>query len=120
MNSTAISILAEEGIEGIDAEIALRRIQSELVSPSREARQRLAALGLVLEDLDPNLHRFAAVVRRLAEAGLGEDDAFTIFGRRGHAAAMVLVRAVDRLEALQHPQGGQGGLPQEPGDGAGG
>lgn len=106
MNSTAISILAEAGIQGIDAEIALRRIQSELVSPSKEGRQRLEHLGLAVEDLDPNLHRFAAVVRKLAQAGLGEDDAFTIFGRRGHAAAMALVRAVDRLEALQEPGDG--------------
>ena len=103
MNSTAISVLAEAGIQGIDAEIALRRIQSELVSPSREGRERLEALGLSVEDLDPNLHRFAAIVRKLAEAGLGADDAFTIFGRRGHAAALALVRAVDRLEALQEP-----------------
>lgn len=106
MNSTAISILAEAGIEGISAEIALRRIQSELVAPSKEARRKLEDLGLAIEDLDPNLNRFAAIVRKLAQAGLAEDDAFEIFGRRGHAAAMALVRGVDRLEALQEPGAG--------------
>ena len=106
MNSTAIGILAEAGIHGISAEIALRRIQSELVSPSKEGRRKLEDLGLSVEELDPNLHRLAAIVRKLAEAGLDEEDAYAIFGRRGHAAAMALVRAVDRLEELQEPGAG--------------
>lgn len=103
MHSAAISVLAEAGIRGVDAEIALRRIQSQLIAPPEEARERLAELGLELEELDPNLHRLADVVRRLARAGLGEADAFTIFGRRGAPAVLALIAGVERLEALQRP-----------------
>lgn len=106
MNSAAISILAEADIQGIAAEIALRRIQSELASPSARARKKLEELGLNSEEVDPNLHRLAEIVRRLAESRLGEDDAFEIFGRRGAPAALVLVRQVERLEQLQNPAAG--------------
>lgn len=104
MNSAAISVLAEADIEGIAAEIALRRIQSELASPSTTARMKLEELGLVIEELDPNLHRLVEIVRRLAQTELSEEDAFEIFGRRGAPAALALVERLDHLESLQKPE----------------
>lgn len=104
MNSSAISVLAEADIQGIDAEIALRRIQSELAAPSTGARRKLEELGLGLEEIDPNLHRLVEIVRRLARARLSEEDAFEIFGRRGAPAALALVHRLDRLEELQRPR----------------
>jgi hypothetical protein len=105
MNSAAISLLAEAGIEGIAAEVALRRLQSELVSLSPSTQAKLEAFHLRPEDLDPNLHRLSEVVRRLVDGGLSEDDTQEIFGRRAAAAVLVLMRGIDRFEALQKPGG---------------
>ena len=103
MNSAAISVLTEAGIQGVEAEIALRRIQSQLVAPPAEAREKLEELGFVLSELDPNLHRLVEIVRRLARAELGEDDARAIFGGDGAPAMMALIRGVERFEELQKP-----------------
>jgi len=103
MNSAAITVLAEAGIEGIDAEVALRRIRSELISPSEESRIRIGHLGLTMEEVDPDLHRLSEVVRRLVSAGLSETEASEIFGRRGTPAMVALMRGIDRFEELQKP-----------------
>ncbi len=103
MNSAAITVLAEAGIEGIEAEVALRRIQSELISPSAESRLRIEHLGLQLEEVDPNLHRLSDVVRKLVGAGLGDIEAAEVFGRRGTPAMLALMHGIDRFEELQKP-----------------
>ena len=81
----------------------VRRIQSQLVAPPAEAREKLEELGFLLPELDPNLHRLAEIVRRLARAELSEDDTQAIFGSDGAPAIRALVRGVERLEELQKP-----------------
>ncbi len=103
MNSAAITILAGAGIEGIEAEVALRRIQSELISPSEESRLRIEHLELSLEEVDPSTLRLSEVVRKLVTAGLGASEATEIFGRRGGPAMIALMRGIDRFEELQKP-----------------
>ena len=101
MNSAAISILAESGIQGRDAEIMLRRLLSTLVTPTRTAREVIESLGLDPAALDPSLRSIPEIVRLLTDAGLDEPAAVSIFGEEGAPAMLALTRQVRRLEALQ-------------------
>lgn len=101
MNSAAISLLAEAGIQGQQAEILLRRLLSDLVTPSQGAREAIEGLGLAPRDLDPSLRSIPGIVRRFADAGLDETAAAAIFGAEGAPAMLALVRRADRLEELQ-------------------
>ena len=68
MNSAAISLLAEAGIQGPEADILLRRLLSDLVTPSSSAQEAIARLGLGVRDLDPGLRSIPHIVRRLADS----------------------------------------------------
>ncbi len=101
MNSAAISLLAESGIQGQEAEILLRRLLSDLVTPSAAAREAIEGLGISHRDLDPSLRSIPEIVRRLADAGLDETSAAAIFGAEGTPAMLALIHRIDRLEELQ-------------------
>jgi len=103
MNSAAISVLSEAGIQGKDAEILLRRLLSALITPAAAARDAVKGLGLTVRDLDPSLRSIPEIVRRLADAGLDEAAAKDIFGDEGTPAILALTRRVERLETLQNP-----------------
>lgn len=103
VNSAAISLLAEAGIQGRKAEILLRRLLSELVTPSPAARRSIERLGVGVRDLDPSHRSIPEIVRRLADAGLDESSAAAIFGAEAAPAMLALIRRVDRLEKLQSP-----------------
>ena len=110
MNSAAIGLLAEAGIQGPEAEVLLRRLLSDLVTPSAAAREAIEELGLEPRQLDPSLRSIPEIVRRLADAGLdtaelgappGRRAAAVIFGAEGAPAILALIQRVDRLEELQ-------------------
>lgn len=101
MNSAAISLLAEAGIQGQQAEVQLRRLLSDLVTPSATAREAIENLGLSPRDLDPSLRSIPEIVRRFADAGLDRQVAAAIFDAEGVPAVMALIERVDRLEELQ-------------------
>ena len=100
MNSAAISLLAEAGIQGQEAEILLRRLLSDLVTPSAAARGAIEGLGLSPRDLDPSLRSIPEIVCRLADAGLDQPAAARIFGDSARAM-QALIQRIDRLEELQ-------------------
>ena len=101
MNTTAISVLAEAGIQGRDAEILLRRLLSALIDPRAAALRAIEGLGLTVGALDPSTRSIAQIVRRLADARLEEAAAREIFGEDAAPAALILTSRVERLEALQ-------------------
>ena len=103
MNSAAISVLAEAGIHGKDAEILLRLLLSDLITPSSAAREAISALGLTARALDPSLRSIPEIVRRFADARLEEPVAREIFGDEGAPAILALISRVERLEELQSP-----------------
>ena len=107
MNTVAVSLLSQAGLPGIEAEAALRSALAALAGPSDAALAAIEGVGLAASDIDPTNHRIATIVRRLADAGLDEDTAQTIFGDRGAPAMLVLVERVDQLERLQKPSSRQ-------------
>ena len=101
MNSAAISLLSEAGFQIQEAEILLRRLLSDLVTPSAVARETIDGLGLSPRDLDPSLRSIAEIVLRLADAGLDEAAADAIFSGGSAPAVLALIDRADRLEELQ-------------------
>jgi hypothetical protein len=100
MNSASISILAEAGFHGHEAEAALRHVLSELASPSEASRVVLADMGLDPSDVDCSVRRNVSILRRLADAGLDHERAKALFGT-GAEAALALIQGIDRLEELE-------------------
>jgi hypothetical protein len=104
VNTAAINILSQAGISGTEAEATLRHVLANLAAPSERSREILRGLGLEPEDVDPSNHRIAAIVRRLADAGLDEATALTLFTSRGAPAILALIERVAQLERLQNPR----------------
>jgi hypothetical protein len=103
MNTAAISLLSQAGISGTEAEATLCHVLAKLAAPSEKSREILRGLGLEPEDVDPSNHRIATIVRRLADAGLDEAAALTLFTGRGAPAILALIARVGALERLQRP-----------------
>ena len=101
MNSAAISVLAEAGIRGMDAETSLRRVLAALAAQGPDLRRELEALGVSPDAVDPALQRTVDVVRRLADAGLAADQARALFGADGASALLALIGAIERFEQLE-------------------
>ncbi|SOH93376.1 phage tail tape measure protein, lambda family/phage tail tape measure protein, TP901 family, core region [Monaibacterium marinum] len=98
--AAAIGKLSDAGIQASSAGTGLRRILSTLVAPPKEASDAIAALGLELDDLDPNVVSITQIVDRFRGAGLDAADALTIFGDRGGPAILALVSQADGLRDL--------------------
>lgn len=101
MHTIAISLLAEVGLQGPQAEVALRHALSNLASPSAAARRTLSEVGLEVEELDPSLKSLPEIVRRLADAGLDAEAARVVFDDKGAPAMLALIHRVEQLEALR-------------------
>lgn len=98
--AAAIGVLSDAGIQGTRAGTGLRRVLSSLANPTGQAADALQAMGLQLEDLNPQTNDVADVVERLAGAGLSAADALTIFGDRGGPAVLALTSQTGRLREL--------------------
>ena len=102
MHSHAISLLAEDGLLGTEAEVALRHALANLTAPSDAARRVLADLELDPKRLDPSLNSLPEIVRRLADAGISKESARVLFNAQGDRAMLSLIRQVERLEHLRN------------------
>ena len=98
--AAAIGILSDAGLQGSMAGTGLRRVLSGLLSPTEEAKDVIKALGLTLEDVNPEMHSIVDIVESLAEAGLGSAEALEIFGDRGGPAILALTSQVEGLREL--------------------
>lgn len=98
--AAAMGVLSDNGLQGSMAGTGLRRVLSSLVNPTNEAAESLSALGVSLEDVNPQTNELTDIVDRLAEAGLDASDALTIFGDRGGPAILALTNSRGRLREL--------------------
>jgi len=98
--AAAMGVLSDNGLQGSMAGTGLRKVLSSLVNPTTEAASSLAAMGVALEDVNPQTNDLTDIVDRLAEAGLDASDALTIFGDRGGPAILALTNSRGRLREL--------------------
>lgn len=98
--AAAMGVLSDNGLQGSLAGTGLRKVLSSLVNPTTEAEEALSAMGVALEDLNPQTNDLTDIVDTLAGAGLDAADALTIFGDRGGPAILALTNSRGRLREL--------------------
>lgn len=98
--------LANAGIKGSEAGVALRKAMSSLLSPTKGAKEALAGLGIKREDvLDSkgNVKDFTEVLRQLEKRGATATDLINIFGQRAGPKLIPLLKVgtkeVDKLSS---------------------
>ncbi len=98
--AAAIGALSDAGLQGSLAGTGLRRVLSELESPSTKTRDLLRDLGISTEEARISQVGLTGALRRLAEAGVDTGLALEIFGDRGGPAFEVLANSIPKVVAL--------------------
>ncbi len=91
--TAAIGTLSNAGLQASLAGTGLRRVLSELATPSDELRAKMGGLSLTGDGLE-------AVMRQLAAAGISTAEAMEIFGERGGPAFSVMLQGIDTTTEL--------------------
>lgn len=99
-SAAAIGALSDAGIQGSSAGTGLRRVLSSLANPAKAARDQLAALGVSLEDVNPQTNDLADIIDTLAASGMDAAQALTVFGDRGGPAILALVEQRFKVREL--------------------
>ena len=102
--AASIGALGNSGIQASLAGTNLRGILARLIGPSGEARAAIEALGLSLEDVNPEKVGITKAFEALAEKQLDAKAALEIFGRLNVSAALVLTRSTAAMRELTEAQ----------------
>ena len=89
--AAAVALLGNAGIQGSMAGTALRGAMTKLLTPSEDAANVMAKLGVNALDSEGNLKSFTGIVGELEKSGASTADMMTIFGQRAGPAMMALV-----------------------------
>lgn len=98
--AAAIGVLSDSGLQGTMAGTGLRRIISELASPTAAATKELAKLGLKYSDINPQTNDLVDILAKLKPLAKDTGAAFRVFGDRGAPAFQVLAAGIPKLESL--------------------
>ncbi len=98
--TAAISALSNAGLQATLAGTGLRRIISELESPSSKTRSVLSDLGLETKDYRVSAVGLTAALKELADAGVDTGLGLELFGDRGGPAFEVLRTSISDVEAF--------------------
>ena len=107
--TAAIAALSDAGLQSTLAGTGLRRVISELESPSTKTRKILEALGLTTNDVIISQVGLTTALQNLSEAGVTTGQALEIFGDRGGPAFEVLSNSIPQVirmtEELKNAEG---------------
>lgn len=110
--TAAVGALSDAGLQGSMAGTGLRRVLSELESPSTTTTRIFNTLGIATEDVRISQVGLVAAMQRLRDAGVDTGLALEIFGDRGGPAFEVLSNAIPRVIALSENLDNAGGTAQ--------
>lgn len=96
----ALSTLSDAGLQASMAGTGLRRILSELESPSNKTKKVLRDLGVSADDVKISEVGLTNALLMLRDAGLDTGQALEIFGDRGGPAYEVLGDMIPRVQQL--------------------
>ena len=96
----ALGGLANAGFKGAMAGTALKMMLVKLTSPSKEAAETLAQLGVSVLDSEGNFRGLIPILKDLAGTNLGLAEAASIFGEEAAAAAIALIGQAREAEKL--------------------
>lgn len=103
--TAAISALSNAGLQASLAGTGLRRVLSELESPSAKTRGLLDDLGISVNDVKISGVGLTAALNVLADAGVDAGTAMQLFGQRGGPAFEVLKSSIPTIEAMTEQLG---------------
>lgn len=92
--TAAVQALSNAGLQGSLAGTGLRRVLSELESPSTATIRILRSLGLEASQVAVSQVGLTSALRTLSDAGLSAGQALEVFGDRGGPAFAVLSQAI--------------------------
>jgi len=98
--SAAIGSLSNAGLQASLAGTGLRRVLSELESPSKGSVKILNSLGVSTEEVAISQVGLTSALRRLKSAGIDTGQALELFGDRGGPAFEVLQQAIPDIVEL--------------------
>jgi len=98
--AAALGVLGNAGLQAELAGTGLRTAIASLVKPSKESAKAIEAMGLSMEQVNPELNEFGDIIETLEASGLDAQKAFAIFGREGAAAILALTGQTDELRRL--------------------
>jgi len=114
--AAAMGLLSDAGLKASLAGTGLRRVLSELESPSQASQKILARLGVTADEVKVSQVGLEQAIRRLGDAGLSTGAALEVFGDRGGPAFEVLSKGIDRLGQLTDRFNTTGGSAQKVAD----
>lgn len=103
-NETAamIALMGNAGIQGSMAGTSLRQAITNLLNPTKQARDVMDRLGIKIRDANDNLLSMTEILRQLEDRGASASDMMILFGQRaGPAMSALLEQGVDELEKFQ-------------------
>lgn len=107
--TAAIGALSDAGLQASLAGTGLRRILSELESPSANTTKLLAGLGLTTDQVKVSQVGLVGALEALRNAGVDTGLALELFGDRGGPAFEVLATSIPKVkemeEALRQAEG---------------
>ena len=91
-----MAILGDAGIQASLAGTGLRRVITDLESPTGKLAKVLKALGIDFDEVRPSVVGLENALRRLAKESIGASVASALFGKRGGFIAAQLLRTIDK------------------------
>lgn len=108
-SAAAMAALSDAGLQAGMAGTGLRRVLSELESPSKMTQKLLDGINVSVQDVRPSTVGLTAALKTLATAGIDTGMALEIFGDRGGPAFEVLSssipKVVEMTAKLQNAEG---------------
>ena len=98
--AAAIGALSDAGLQASLAGTGLRRVISELESPSTKTTEILRSLGLSADEVRISQVGLTQALIALGDAGVDTGLALEIFGDRGGPAFEVLANSIPKVQAL--------------------
>lgn len=112
--SAAVAIFSNAGIQGERAGTTLRSVLAQLAGPNSIARKKLEELGISAEDINPELHSLADIIKLLRDRGMTASQAMDVFGTEaGTGLAMLLQTGEEELLKYEDMLKNAGGTAQD-------
>lgn len=107
--AASMAALSDAGLQAGMAGTGLRRVLSELESPSARTRELLKKLGVAAEDVRPSVVGITQALDVLAASGITTAMALEMMGQRGGPAFEVLVSSIPKIKEMTKKLGFAGG-----------
>ena len=111
--SAWMGVLGNSGIQATMAGTSVRQVFAQLADQTSVASQKLQAMGIAYEDIDPTLNSTRDVIQRLADANITTGESFAIFGARAANGFNIMREGLGDFDKLVNKIEGSDGAVQQ-------